>query len=117
MAASAGVLATPPADAAPGERVRVIVELDKRANAEGVVKATAAATQVRTTEVLPYLIMEVPESAISGLRRNPHVRAVSKDKTSAPPLASCSAARSAAPAAPRRAPPAPAPRSTSALRS
>ena len=88
VAASAGVFATPPADAAPGERVRVIVELDKRANAEGVVKATAAATQVRTTEVLPYLIMEVPESAISGLRRNPHVRAVSKDRTSAPTLAS-----------------------------
>lgn len=88
VAASFGAIAAPVATAAPGERVRVIVELDKRASADEVVRATPSADKVRTTQVLPYVIMEVPEAAIRGLSRNPHVRAVSKDKTSAPDLAS-----------------------------
>ncbi len=88
-AVTLGVLAlAPPANAAPPDRVRVIVQLDHKASADQVVRGVAGgATDVKKTATMPYVIMEVPEPALKGLRHNPHVVGVVEDFADPPALA------------------------------
>ncbi|MFZ1410644.1 MAG: S8 family serine peptidase [Micropruina sp.] len=88
LAASALLLTPGAAPAAPqGDRVRVIVELRSRSDADGVVRGLGnSASKVRHTKVLPYVMLEVPTAAINGLRRNPNVKAVSVDRAEPPTL-------------------------------
>lgn len=82
------LVAPPSANAAPSERVRVIVELHNLDAARSVARSTPAASDIKTTTYSPYLIMEVPRQALQGLRRNPNVRAVTEDFAQAPSLVS-----------------------------
>lgn len=89
-AATLGVVAAvgPPANAAPPDRVRIIVQLDRSASADQVVRGVAGASDVKKTSTMPYVIMDVPEPALRGLKNNPHVVSVVEDFADRPALAS-----------------------------
>jgi|SRR5829696_214686 len=76
--------AVPPDDDA--EQVRVIVELDRTSSADGVVDSLAQGEEVRRGEHVPYVLVEVPEAALPGLSRNPHVESITLDIPEPPTL-------------------------------
>lgn len=81
--------AAPPDSAGPPERVRVVVELDRKGSADEVIRSVGkSARNVHKTSTMPYVIMEVPRTALKGLAHNPHVRGVVEDFADAPALAS-----------------------------
>lgn len=69
---------------APRDLVRVIVELDDAAFADDVLAAFPDATNVRRTQYSPLIILEVPESRLPALRRQPHVEHVTIDAADPP---------------------------------
>lgn len=93
LALGASLLVPLTAQATPGqppgqERVRVIVELTNRGRGAEVAASVGNAREIRRTNVLPYLVLEVPRPALAGLARNPHVVSVTQDIPEAPALGS-----------------------------
>ena len=93
VSGSVGLAGGPPQGAGgepPGlDRVRVIVQLDDRAQASAVLEGLGnAASDVVELSHLPYLILELPRQAIAGLQRSPHVVSVQEDVAEPPALSS-----------------------------
>ena len=71
----------------PPEKVRVIVELDRSSSANAVMRGLGPqATEVRRGKNVPYVLVEVPATALAGLGHNPHVTSITPDIPEPPAL-------------------------------